>query len=167
MCKCKTIALIALTTPFLLMPVTQAVADTMKFRVVTSHSKVEFIKVVDVEDHIIAIADSPGLASFDNGEVAVLEQQAYADYTKGAGIHRAYFRLTFEDGSTIDYMNEGTTRPDPKGKGSLFIGTCKITQGSGKYIGIQGNGSFTGRRVVALGAGARVYEDVTLTYSLP
>jgi hypothetical protein len=167
MSKSKIIALTALIAAFLLVPVTQAVADTMKFRIVTSHTKVEVIKVVDVEDHIIAIADSPGLASFDNGEVAVLEQQAYGDYTKGTGIHTAYFRLTFEDGSTIDYMIEGITRPDPKGKGSLFIGTCKITQGSGRYAGIKGKGSYTGRRVVALGAGARLYQDVTLTYSLP
>jgi hypothetical protein len=167
MCKYKTIALIALIAALLLVPVTQAVADTMKFRMVTSHTKVEIIKVVGVEEHIIAIIDSPGLASFDNGEVAVLEQQAYADYVKGAGIHKAYFRLTFEDGSVIDYTQEGTTRPDPNGKGSLFVGTCKITDGSGRYSGIQGKGSYTGRRVVSLNAGARLYADVTLTYDLP
>ena len=42
-----------------------------------------------------------------------------------------------------------------------------ITQGTGKYAGIQGHGSYTGRRFVPIGAGAQVYLDWILTYTLP
>ena len=167
MSKTKIIAFIALIMFAFGMSVTQAGAATMKFRIVTFHTKLEVIKVGDVEGHIIGVLDSPGLASFDTGEVAVLSQWGSFDYTKGAGIHKAYLRLTFEDGSTIDYKMEGTTRPDPKGEGSLFEGTSEIYQGSGRYTGIHGKGTHTGKRVVALGAGAQVYFDFILTYTLP
>ena len=167
MSKTKIIALVALITALLVVSVTQAWAATMKFRIVTFHTKLEVIKVGDVEGHIIGVLDSPGLASFDTGEVAVLSQWGSFDYTKGAGIHKAYLRLTFEDGSTIDYKMEGTTRPDPKGEGSLLEGTSEIYQGSGRYARIQGKGTHTGKRVVALGAGAQVYFDFILTYTLP
>jgi hypothetical protein len=167
MSKSKTMALAGLLVALLLVSVAQAWAGTMKFRVALFHSKVEIMDVGDVEGHVIGVLDSPGLASFDTGEVAVVAHKGYFDYTKGTGIHKGYFRLTFEDGSTIDYKFEGTTRPDPKGEGSLFEGTSEIYQGSGRYTGIHGKGTHTGKRVVALGAGAQVYFDFILTYTLP
>ena len=169
MSKPKIIALTGLIiAAFLLASFTQAVAATMKFRLVLFHTKVEIIKVEDVEGHIVGIVQSTGLASLETGEVAVYALWGNFDYTKGTGIHRQYGRLTFEDGSTIDVKFEGTTWPDPKGKGSLFKSTSLvITQGSGRYAGIQGKGSYTGRRVVAMGAGAQLYSDNILTYTLP
>ncbi len=165
----KVVALTALImTALLLMSATQAEAATMKFRVVMFLTKVETVKVEDVEEHIVGIYESTGLASLETGEVAVFEVLGGTfDYTKGTGIYDSYGRLTFEDGSTIDFKIEGTTRPDPKGKGSLFEATHAIYQGSGRYAGIQGKGTHTGRRVVAIGAGAQMYIDVILTYNLP
>ena len=162
------VALTALImTALLLMSVTRAGAETMKFRWVLFHTKVEVIKVGDVEGHIIGLNDTTGLALLETGEVAVVTERGTADYTKGAGIHRGYERLTFEDGSTIDLKYEGTTRPDPKGKGSLIKGTLVLYQGSGRYAGIKGEGSYTGRRVAPIGAAAQLYGDMILTYTLP
>jgi len=164
----KIITLTALImTAFLLMSATQAVAATMKCRWVLSHTKVEVIKVGDVEGHIIALIDITGLALLETGEVAVVTEWGTADYTKGTGIHRGYERLTFEDGSTIDLKYEGTTRPDPKGKGSFLKGAFVIYQGSGRYAGIKGDGSYTGRRVAPVGVAAQLYGDMILTYTLP
>ena len=168
MSKSKIIALTALAIFAFGMSVTQAGAATMKFRLVLFHTKVEIIKVEDVEGHIVGIYESTGLASLETGEVAVFEVLGGTfDYTKGTGIHDGYDPLTFEDGSTIDFKSEGTTRPDPKGKGSLFEGTSVIYQGSGRYADIQGEGTYTGRRVVPIGAGAQMYFDWILTYTLP
>ncbi len=169
MSKSKIIALVALIIFAFGMSVTQAVAGTMKFRAVLFHTKVETIKVEDVEGHVVGIFESTGLASLETGEVAVFEVLGGTfDYTKGSGIHYGYDRLTFEDGSTIDIKGEGTARPDPKGKGSLFKSTSMvITQGTGKYAGIRGEASYTGRRVVPIGAGAQLYLDWILTYTLP
>ena len=168
MTKSKTMALTGLLVALLLVSVTQAWAATMKFRLVLFHTKVEIIKVEDVEGHIVGVYESTGLASLETGEVAVFEVLGGTfDYTKGTGIHDGYDRLTFEDGSTIDFKSEGTTRPDPKGKGSLFEGKSVIYQGSGRYADIQGEGTYTGRRVVPIGAGAQMYFDWILTYTLP
>ena len=153
---------------FLLTPFSHAMAETMKFRVVQSHSRVEIIKAGDVDGHIIGINDTPGLASLGTGEVAVTSQWGTFDYTKGAGIHRGYQRMTFEDGSIIDTKYEGNTKPDSEGKGSLWEGTFLITQGTGKYSGIQGEGSYTGRRVViGVTVGAQGFADFIMTYTLP
>ena len=166
----KIIALTALImTALLLASVTQAAAATMKFRMVFFHTKVQTSEVGDVEGHKLHLGESTGLASLETGEVAVVTLRWFADYTKGAGIVPiTYTRLTFEDGSTIDVKGMVNMRPDPKGKGSLFESTSLVIyQGSGQYAGIQGKGTVTGRRVVALGAGAQAYFDYVMTYTLP
>jgi hypothetical protein len=169
MSKRKTFLLTCLiVSGFFLATSSQAMGKTMKFRVVQSHSRVEIIKAGDVDGHIIGINDTPGLASLDSGEVAVTSQWGTFDYTKGSGIHKGYQRLTFEDGSIIDTKYEGTTRPAPGGKGSLWEGTFLITQGTGKYAGIQGKGRYTGRRVViGVTVGAQGFVDNIMTYTLP
>ncbi len=169
MSKSKIIALTGLIiTVFLLASFTQAVAATMKCRAVIFHTKSQINKVEDVEGHIMGVGESTGLASYETGEVAVVKLNWFADYTKGAGMTQGYFRHTFEDGSTIDYKYVTKTRPDPNGKGSLFSHvSLEITQGSGKYAGIKGKGTQTGRRVAPLGAGAQIYIDMIVTYTLP
>jgi hypothetical protein len=168
MAKSKIIALVAVITALLVVSVTQAWAATMKFRIVMFHKNVQIIKVGDIEGHIMAVGELTGLASLDTGEVAVATLSAFADYIKGTGIAQGYVRLSFEDGSTIDYKYQHTTEAQPDGKASLFKSkSVEITQGSGKYLGIKGEGSFTGKRVAPLGGGAQLFLDTILTYSLP
>jgi hypothetical protein len=155
-------------TVFLLTFFSNALAATMKFRTVMFHKNVQIIKVEDIEGHIMAVAELTGLASLDTGEVGVVTVSAFADYIKGTGIAQGYIRLTFEDGSTIDYKYQHTTEAQPDGKISLFKSrSVEITQGSGKYAGIQGEGSFTGKRIAPLGGGAQLFLDTILTYNLP
>jgi len=130
--KYKIIALVAFIAACLMVPVTQALAGTMEFRMVFFHTKSEIFPVGDVPDHIVAAGESTGLATLTTGEVAVATITSFADYTQGRGPHWGYTRLTFEDGSTIDFKIEGSTRPDPKGKGSLFEATDFILRGSGR-----------------------------------
>ena len=168
MSKSKIIALTGLIiTVFLLASFTQAVAATMKFRIVMFHTKVEAIEVGDVEGHKLLLGESTGLASLETGVVAVIAVKWTADYAKETAIAPGYQRMTFEDGSTIDVTFLTKSRPGPKGKGRLFESTYEINKGSGKYVGIQGNGTSTGRRVAPLGAGAQLYFDVIMTYTLP
>ena len=169
MTKRKIRGLTAFIMGLLLMSATQVGAETMKYRVVLFHTKVEAIKIVDAEGHIVGIYESTGLATLETKEVGVVSQKGTFDYIKGTGTHDGYSRLTFEDGSTIDIKFEGITTPNPKAKGSLFESTSVlITQGTGQYAGIKGAGSYTGRRVVpAIGAGAELYTDMILRYTLP
>ena len=165
MSKCKTIALIALIAAFLLVPVTQAVAETMKHRIAWFHTKAEIIEVGDVEGHIVGVGESTGLVSFDTGEVASAVMKWTVDYTKGNGIHRTYTIMTFEDGSTIVSMEEGSAQRGPKG--SRFEGKIVISQGSGRFAGIQGKGTYTGRRILPIASGVPLYVDRIVTYTLP
>jgi hypothetical protein len=169
MSKTKISALTALImTAFLVVSVTQAWAATMKFRMVIFHTRVETSEVGDVEGHNLYLGESTGLASLETGEVAVVTIRWSADYTKGAGIVQAYIHLTFEDRSIIGIKGQTTARPYPKGEGTLFEARqWELYQGSGRYAGIKGTGTLTGRRVVALGAPAQAYFDAILTYTLP
>jgi hypothetical protein len=169
MSKSKMIALVALITASFLIPVTEAVAETMKMRIVYFHTQVEVVEVPDYEGHKIYAGGSTGLATLESGQVAVATLKWVADYIKGTGpVPLGYIRLTFEDGSTIDFKSLIHTRPDPNGTGSLFERiTAEIYQGSGKYVGIRGTGTGKGRRFAPLGAKAQCYLDYTLTYSLP
>ena len=145
----------------------QAGAETIKSRQVLFITKGEVLQVGDVPDHIIGLYDQTGLASFDTGEVASIAQKGTLDYIKGSGTIQGYAITTYEDGSTTTSKWHGTTRPDPGGKGSLFESTWTYTHGTGRFAGIQGGGTSTGRRFVPFGGGAQLYTDSTGTYTLP
>jgi hypothetical protein len=170
MSKRKIFVLVCLIlTVFLFVSLSEAIAKTMKFRLVYFHTQVEVVEIPDVEGHKIYAGGSTGLATLTTGEVAVVTLKWVADYINGAGpVPISYNRMVFEDGSTIDYTGNVHTRPDPNGQGSIFErGTGKIYQGSGKYAGIKGKVTCKGRRFAPLGEKAQCYIDYTLTYSLP
>ena len=147
--------------------VSLAGAETMKWRQVQFYTKGEVLQIGDVPDHIIGIYDQTGLASFETGEVASMTIKGTLDYIKGTGAIKGYTTYTFEDGSTRTSRWQGTTRPDPGGKGSWFEGTWTFIQGTGRFAGIQGDGSFIGRRFAPFGGGVQLYSDITGTYTLP
>ncbi len=149
----------------------QAGAETMKLHRTTVLTKIELLKVEDVPDHVIGLYEHTGGGYFETGEVASVMEKGTIDYIKGNGTSQSYVRLTFEDGSTIDTKVQNTTRADPSGKGLRFEGTSMILQGTGRWAGIQGTGTHTGRRLVPVAAGfpggTPIFVDLTLTYTLP
>ena len=146
----------------------QVGAETMKWRVVLFNTKVEVLQIGDVPDHIIALYDQTGLASFDTGEVASVASKGTLDYIKASGTHGLYIIFTFEDGSTITAKGQGTTRTEPGAKSSRFEATWTCIQGTGRWAGIQGGGTYTGRRFAPVIAGStQLYLDFTATYTLP
>jgi hypothetical protein len=147
--------------------VSLAGAETIKGRQVQFISKAEVLQIGDVPDHIIGIYDQTGLASFETGEVASMTIKGTLDYIKGTGPIQGYMVYTFEDGSTMTAKYQGTTRPDPSGKGARWETTWTYIQGSGRWAGIQGGGTSTGRRFAPFGGGAQAYSDVIGTYTLP
>jgi hypothetical protein len=90
------------------------------------------------------------------------------DYIKGTGKFHGYNVATFEDGSTLCIRYEGTATPEADGRTSRWEATCDLTKGTGRFEGIQGGGSFAGKRLASTpGAGAQYYVDYDLTYTLP
>ncbi len=151
--------------------VSLAGAETMKWHRTTVLTKIELLKVEDVPDHVIGLYEHTGGGYFETGEVASVTEKGTIDYIKGNGTSQGYTRLMFEDGSTIDTKFQNATRADPSGKGMRFEGTSTILQGTGRWAGIQGTGTHTGRRLVPVAAGfpggTPIFVDLTLTYTLP
>jgi hypothetical protein len=146
----------------------QAGADTVKGRYVYHFFKVERIEVGDVPGHVVGVADGRGLVSYDTGEVATELTKLLFDYTNGSGPFQAYNLLTYEDGSTKISKVQGRTTAQASGV-STFGGTYTFIKGTGRFEGIQGTASFTGKRTAPLtpGGPAECYLDFTETYTLP
>ena len=162
---CFTILAVAMLAALVAPPL--AGAETMKWRAVQFYTKGEVLQIGGVPDHIIGIYDQIGLASFETGEVASHDLKGTLDYTKGSGPIQGYAVYTFEDGSTMTIKYQATTRPELSGKGSRWEGTWTYIQGTGRFAGIQGDGTMMGRRFVPFGGGAQAYTDFTGKYTLP
>ncbi len=148
---------------------TGAETITEKGRDVFHYVKVEVIKVGDVDGHITGIAEAKGL-EFDesSGQVANYSNKPMFDYINGSGPFQGYSISTFEDGSTLITKYEGTTTALPGGV-STWKGTVSSMKGTGRFEGIQGTASFTGKRMAPLtpGGSADCYTDYIRTYTLP
>jgi hypothetical protein len=157
---------------WLLGSVTQAVAETKEFRIVCQFSKMEIMPVGDVEGHIFYIVEARGLA-FVDGEVAVYVAWGQGEGIKGIGPAYGYAKYIYQDGSTIVFKSQHTVRVAPDGKNSLFEdGKGEITMGTGRFEGIKGSISYTGKRFTAISPGLKetrgdmIFEG-TMTYTLP
>ena len=149
---------------------TQAGAQTyiVKCRETGHVPKVQVIEVGDVPGHIIGVAELAAVLSCDDGSVATTSAKFMTDLTQGSGKARSYWMATYEDGSTIRAIGQNTITVNPDGKTARFEGPLENIKGTGRFEGIKGGGSITGKRLAALpGAGAQYYVDYTATYTLP
>jgi hypothetical protein len=142
----------------------------MKCKVTRVVTKVETMPVGDEEGHTLAMRITEGLAFFENGDIANFKSQAISDQRTGTdkGAQSiAYIFFTFEDGSSIIATIEYRTIADPSGKISTKA-KGEIIKGTGRYKGIKGTYSSTGKMFPRIKGEAEKYSmDVTLTYTLP
>jgi len=164
------IGIILIIAAWLLGSVTQAGAQTytVKCRETGHQPKVHVIEVGDVPGHIVAVGEMPGVTSCDDGSVATVSTKFMADVTKGNGKSQSYWLITYEDSSTIWGKAQNAITANPDGKTARWEGTSEYIKGTGRFEGIQGGGTFTGKRLALTpGVGAQYYADSTLTYTLP
>jgi hypothetical protein len=146
----------------------QAGAETLRGKSIAITTKDENIKVNDVPGHILGLSISEGLAFFENGEIAKVRSHTIYDSTPGKGSELIIYNIwTFEDGSTVTNKGQRSLVPDKSG-----IRTAKSTsefiKGTGRFEGIKGSGSATGKNFLASeGDASRVFSDFTWTYTLP
>ncbi len=157
---------------FLLGSVTQSLAETKKYRLVAQFSKAEYLPVGDVEGHILAIFELRGLV-FVDGEVGVYVGWTQVDLIKGIGPAQGYHKITYEDGSTTTTKFQFAAKIAPDGKTGLYEdGKGQFIMGTGRFAGIKGGDSFTGKRFLPISAGLKEARgdfivDGTMTYTLP
>jgi hypothetical protein len=161
---------ILIIAAWLLGSVTQAGAQTytMKCRWTGHFPKMHIIEVGDVPGHILCVGESAGVSSCDDGGVATISGKFTTDLTQGNGISQGYRVSTYEDGSTLWEKYQNIVTPSPDGKTSRYEGTSEFIKGTGRFEGIQGSGSYTGKRLAPTpGVGAQYYTDSIGTYTLP
>jgi hypothetical protein len=160
---------ILVITSWVLGSVIQAGAETLRVKVSGYATQLEVIRVGDMEGHVLFVSSNKGLAFFENGDVATYTNWGTADSIKGKTAIDGYTGFTFEDGSTIFYKLKGTWEPSPKGF-ATGKGAGEFTKGTGKYEGIKGNLTWTGKRYTNYskekGTLADFVLEVTATYSL-
>ncbi len=148
----------------------EAQAETMKCKIARVVTKEESMPVADEEGHILVMQISQGVAFFENGDIANFKTQAIADRRTGTGKGSqsiAYIFFTFEDGSSIIPRVEYRSIADPSGKISTKT-VGEIIKGTGRYEGIKGTFSSTGKMLPPIkGEADKYYVDATLTYTLP
>ena len=148
----------------------EAQAETMKCKIGRVVIEEEIMPVGDEEGHILAIRKSEGVAFFENGEIANFKAIAMDDRRTGKGKGSqmiTYPCFTFEDGSSIVTRNEHRSIADPNGKISTKT-AGEIIKGTGRFQGIKGTYSSTGRMLPSIkGEADKYYIDAILTYTLP
>ena len=158
---------IFLIAALVLLPATQAKAETMKWVFTSQVTKLEFIPFPDVKGHVLGVLQRRGVAIFEN-EVARFELLLRFDSIKKQGTWEGYSQTTFKDGSTFTLKFQGaTTFADGK---KLIKGKGKYIKGTGRFEGIKGEYSFTGREITPYTKDKTKgdnWAEATGTYTLP
>ena len=139
----------------------------MKCKTAYTATKDERIPVNDAEGHQLALQIFEGLAFFENGEIAKVRVNAIVDAGPGGAQAIAYQFFTFDDGSTMVFRRQRSVVADKPGTWSAQT-TAEIVKGTGRFEGIQGTSSATGKNFLPTKEEpARITDDVTITYTLP
>lgn len=146
----------------------QAGAETLKGRVVLTVTKDETIPVGDEAGHLLGLQIQEGLTFFENGETAKMRNENVYDMMPGKGGQAINYNIwTFEDGSIVINRTQRFMVTDQSGNLSAKI-TSEFVKGTGRFEGIKGTGSATGKVFPASkGEAGRFFADFTWTYTLP
>jgi len=143
-----------------------AQAETLKWRQGLSVTKRESTPVGNMPSLVVGTGESRGVAFFENGEVAVTLNKFIFFYSNGSGPAESFGIFTFEDGSTFVINFPVIATANERDKTTVFKGEFTFIYGSGRFAGIKGSGSVSGKRFAPLGSGSSLNFDFTGTYTL-
>jgi len=158
---------IFLIAALVLLPATQVKAETMKYDATSQITKWEYVLFPDVEGHKVGVWERRGVAIFEN-EVAAVTIWGTTDIIKNKGAWESYSQITFKDGSTFTYNLQGAMMIVEGVK--LINGKGKYIKGTGRFEGIKGKLSLTGRYITPITKDKTKgdnWTEVTGTYTLP
>ncbi len=140
-----------------------------------SISWTEYLRFTDAQVHaageegryLVGVWTMTGLAEFSDGEVAVITATGTLDYDRGLGRYGGWVEYRFEDGSTKLARLEGEVTERLPDGGNLQEGTFTYVAGTGRFDGIEGSGTFSGRQYRPADDGGDSLVRVEGTYSVP
>ena len=150
-----------------LIPAAQAADDLGSGRRVQSVTTVQSVPVGDAPGHVIGVIVFGGLTFYANGAIATHTNPATFDLTDGSGPHRGWVVHSFDDGSTAVERYEGRAILAADGQKTVVEGTFTCEGGSGRFAGLEGQGTYRGERFGRLTAGANVYVDFEGSCTVP
>jgi hypothetical protein len=160
---------IFLIEALLIVTAAQAGEITVKYKIVASITKIEFLPVPDMKGHVIGALERNGVVIYENGETAAYQSMIMFDSIKGQEASwSGYSILTFADGSKTFEKSQGT-EPEVKGK-KIIKGTGDFIKGTGRFEGIKGKTSFAGKYVTPYTRDKTkgdIVVDVISIYTLP
>ncbi len=119
-------------------------AKKMKWKVVAHVTDVHLLNVQDAKNHVMGIYEHQGVALFSNGEAASFMDRGSFDMYKPTGTHLGYVKMSFQDGSTIEFKYQGREYRK-KGYDLPFVkGNGKFMKGTGRFRGISGPLTYEG-----------------------
>jgi hypothetical protein len=121
--------------------------ETMGDKRVNTATKVEVVRVDDVEGHVLLLIESKG---YDLGSGNVVINKAVADLVKGNGRHWGYVKTLYKDGDISHSRFEGEvmTRPGSDGKPQTRAeGTWSMISGTGKWENRTARGTYKSTNV--------------------
>lgn len=142
--------------------------QSLKWSEVLRVTKIESIPVAGLEGRAISLWQFKGLAMFGpSREVATTTAMGMSDNSDGLGPYYGYAHYRFGDGSTIVARLQGVVLADD-GKGRNYQeGMLAFTQGTGRFTGILGRGSFTARQFRPVAEGGDTLVEVQATFTVP
>jgi hypothetical protein len=158
---------IALLGTAALIPVAQAADDIGSGRRVQSVTSIQTVPVDDAPGHELGVVEFAGLTFFANGEIATHTNPATFDLTDGSGPHSGWVVHSFDDGSTAIERYQGRATLAADGQKTVVEGTFTCAGGSGRFAGLEGQGTYRGERFGRLEVGANVYVDFEGSCTVP
>jgi len=125
-----------------------------------------------VPGHLVGVGAFRGIAIFDAenpstpAEIAVHRYDGWFELRDGNGPFHGHALWTFKDGSTLRAAYEGRAE-NASDTGVDVSAEFHDFQGTGRFAGVDGEGSFKGRRLVPIEAGGGTYLRGALRLTLP
>jgi hypothetical protein len=146
-------------------------AETLKITVSNVVTKGEPFPVGDVQETGLVFLVRDGIFALENGEFGSFRAIVTAQQIKGKPVSYLGFTVyVFGDGSIIvASFQTGSAWPDPEGKvAALRKASGEMTYGSGRFKGIKGTQTMTGKILKAQKgeASGKAYNEFILTYTL-
>lgn len=95
------------------------------------------------EGHLIGFFEAAGISLHEDGQISTIENKGSFDSIKGNSASKGYMTKTFTDGSTYSASWQGTSKR--AGDHEVYEGTWQQTSGTGRYVGVKGEGTYSGR----------------------
>jgi hypothetical protein len=116
--------------------------DYANSKIIFQNVRQDVVQPADGDGRTVDLVLWTGQAIFRNGEIAGISGLDSSDGRNGALSFRGHAINVFDDGSTIVSAYEGKSRLKPGSNQFTSEGEWKFTSGTGRFVGIQGSGTF-------------------------